>query len=275
MNVLSYEELSERRAALRQRFEHAPEVVIQGVVGTIQPSAAHFAGDANWWIEFELCRWQLPGQAISELPLRVAQASPDADLRPLAAHIQHNALIAFRAKLCEQSPFGDSRAQLLEILPPPAGLIEPPEPPAPVPKAPVDERLRGIWFQPAHRQFFCEVDWLGAPLALRLKLDANSSVDTAWAAARPLLDAAVEWTERFVSASVEQLLALKNSRWLDETEAPVTAEEFRQRLVPKTLVSTADGELLFYFADGDLFFGHQIEVSASAVGGVLGVKLCN
>lgn len=83
-----------------------------------------------------------------------------------------------------------------------------------------------------------------------------------------LLEGGVEmlaWARRTESGCREriadELLELSNHTWApDDSTAPMNRAEFMKRLVPSSLVRDIDGSGFFYWADGDLFAGHWIEV---------------
>ncbi len=60
--------------------------------------------------------------------------------------------------------------------------------------------------------------------------------------------------------AVAELLPLKNESWLDEDEKPITPEQFRSRMSLESLVFYPDGDVTFYHRDGDLFWGHCIQI---------------
>ena len=59
----------------------------------------------------------------------------------------------------------------------------------------------------------------------------------------------------------ESLVDLKNETWLDEGEEALSKETFVSRLSIEAVVVYPDGSVEFTFGDGDLFWGHVIQVS--------------
>jgi hypothetical protein len=61
-----------------------------------------------------------------------------------------------------------------------------------------------------------------------------------------------------------QLLSIKNETWIDEDDDGnaiiVSAEEFQNRMTLESVSINADSSTSFFFADGDLFYGHSIVV---------------
>lgn len=68
------------------------------------------------------------------------------------------------------------------------------------------------------------------------------------------------WTNDAIRVATEQLLSLKNGEWLGEKERPMSPDRFGKRLSLIEIAIDAGGTFVFYFDDGDLFFGHTISV---------------
>ena len=70
--------------------------------------------------------------------------------------------------------------------------------------------------------------------------------------------------------SALHLLDLKNNTWTEEDGSEVTRDQFvaRLRLVHLDFRPQAEGQIDLTFDDGDLFFGHVIQVSVDADGGL-------
>lgn len=61
----------------------------------------------------------------------------------------------------------------------------------------------------------------------------------------------------------DELLKTKNESWLEEDEAPLTADEFMKRLLLTEAVVDHDGSVIFWYEDDDMFWGHSISVSCN------------
>ena len=62
--------------------------------------------------------------------------------------------------------------------------------------------------------------------------------------------------------TTKKLLKLKNDLWLEEDEKEVTKKEFKARMRFTSLYVFSES-VNFYFDDGDLFWGHTIEVTVN------------
>lgn len=110
--------------------------------------------------------------------------------------------------------------------------------------------------------------WAAAtgPVLIKLQLDEDGRIEPALARARRVLPDLATFAAAAADHAVAELLELKNESWLAEGEEPVTPEEFRLRMRLSGIVFDQDGEVTFYHEDGDLFWGHSIEVAMDAEG---------
>jgi hypothetical protein len=69
------------------------------------------------------------------------------------------------------------------------------------------------------------------------------------------------YSENAKDYAVEKLLKLKNEAWLDENEELLTPTQFKNRMILESINISSEGDLNFYYNDGDLFFGHCISIT--------------
>ena len=62
---------------------------------------------------------------------------------------------------------------------------------------------------------------------------------------------------------MKELLPLKNETWLEEGESPFSAEKFKSRMMLQSISIYPNGDIEFWHDDGDLFWGHSIQISGS------------
>ena len=79
--------------------------------------------------------------------------------------------------------------------------------------------------------------------------------------ARQLLPRLARIVERAKELAADQLLVIKNSDWLEESEAAVSRAVFVSRLSPSCIEIRRDGAFEILLDDSDLFWGHTIVVS--------------
>jgi hypothetical protein len=56
------------------------------------------------------------------------------------------------------------------------------------------------------------------------------------------------------------LLEVKNGSWLNEGELPMSEAQFMRKMKLESITVEEDGSFDFWFEDGDIFWGHSIEV---------------
>lgn len=71
-----------------------------------------------------------------------------------------------------------------------------------------------------------------------------------------------KWKKRVEDFAVAQLLPNKNEIWLEEGEKPLTPEQFKKRMKLESISIYDSGSFAFWHDDGDLFWGHSIQISA-------------
>ncbi|WP_277483705.1 DUF2262 domain-containing protein [Catalinimonas alkaloidigena] len=77
-----------------------------------------------------------------------------------------------------------------------------------------------------------------------------------------------DWNKKFIQIIIEELLPLKNESWLEEHDEPFTESEFEKRIKITSISVWDDGAFESWFDDGDLFWGHGINVNGNLSDGV-------
>jgi hypothetical protein len=219
-----------------------------------------------------LIAWRVVDGPLREIPLIVNKSVSDEELRALQASIRSDSLISFEAKLCEASPFGDARAELVRLLDAQAMQRDPDlERVLTNSVAPVeisDPVLGKLILNRPVGTFEGKVVWLGDMIDVALSADSEIDKQAVVRAAKFLLDSMLEWSQRVNDLAVSKLLELKNESWLDEGEQEISSTEFLSRMRLTSLAVYSDGSFEFWHDDGELFWGHSILVSGSLSNGV-------
>lgn len=113
-----------------------------------------------------------------------------------------------------------------------------------------------------------KVELGGVPVTLRLYPGEEDDLEPALQRARELLAGFSDYSRPAEAYAVQELLPLKNEHWLedlgDDEEPPLTPEQFTSRMTLDALVFYAEGDVTFYYDDGDMFYGHTIELMMDA-----------
>ncbi len=99
---------------------------------------------------------------------------------------------------------------------------------------------------------------------LCLNPDKDGKIDNTLKRAKAIVSRIDHFRQLAEEFAVDQLLELKNDVWLEDGEPIVTAGEFKSRIALESISFIADGQVEFWFHDGQLFFGHSITVVLGA-----------
>jgi hypothetical protein len=105
--------------------------------------------------------------------------------------------------------------------------------------------------------------WNGNLVSLNLAATEPAEVEEALGTARSLWRSQDVWDRRVGDYAVRELLPLKNDSWLEENEAELTAEQFKARMRLEAITVHPDGSFTFWHNDGDLFWGHSVQISGN------------
>ena len=92
---------------------------------------------------------------------------------------------------------------------------------------------------------------------LAISLDAGD-LPACLARGREIVQRLPDFVRSANEYAIAELLALKNSGWLEEGEEPLIAEEFIARLRLEDINILPHGIAEFWYDDGDVFWGHGI-----------------
>jgi hypothetical protein len=104
-------------------------------------------------------------------------------------------------------------------------------------------------------------------VTLSLSATQGKDLEKALKAARTLWLAQKGWTKRINDFAVKELLPLKNNNWLGDDEAKFSAKRFKARMTLEAITVLPNGDFDFWHDDGNLFWGHSIQISGSITKG--------
>lgn len=116
------------------------------------------------------------------------------------------------------------------------------------------------WFQG-------ETTWNGIPIRIRFEAGNNLALTPLLKTAECLFADSLRWGKAVNDFAVKEKLDLAND-WNEEDPTPITAEDFLNRMSLRSISIGPDGEFDFWHDDGDLFWGHSIQISGSLTKGV-------
>ncbi len=238
------------------------ELTILAVTGANGFNGNRAGKDKGWWASIGLTAWmEEDSPDIHRGEFVLSTIADDRLLGFLRQRARPDFIIKFRGRVSE-----DGRRLLLLDLPEPGfdpdlkAVLE-------EQKKPVTFWEKGLGTFTLNRQvdwFETEVDWLGTGISL--VFDQEEDRAGCIQNAKTLLAAAADWDRRVREYAADELVSLAND-WSqelgeeDEETSEITREQFMERMELESIEVRGDGGFHFWFGDGDLFYGHSIQVS--------------
>ncbi len=105
--------------------------------------------------------------------------------------------------------------------------------------------------------------WRNKTVKLEFLVDNNGEIERGLITAKELWSAQADWDARVKMFAAKELLELKNEDWLGEDEKKLNLTQFKRRMSLESITFYDEGSFEFFFDDGDLFWGHLIQVSGN------------
>lgn len=237
------------------------ELTILAVTGANGFNGNRAGKDKGWWASIGLTAWmEEDSPDIHRGEFVLSTIADDRLLGFLRQRARPDFIIKFRGRVSE-----DGRRLLLLDLPEPGfdpdlkAILE-------EQKKPVSFWEEGLGTFTLNRQvnwFETELDWLGTEISL--VFDQDESRADCVMNAKTLLAGAAEWDRRVREYAAGELTGLAND-WA-EGEEEITEEQFMERMELESVEIREDGSFEFWFADGDMFYGHSIHVTGDLENG--------
>jgi hypothetical protein len=109
--------------------------------------------------------------------------------------------------------------------------------------------------------------WDGTAVEITFETDANLNIDDPLSTAEALFNNQSKWAKQVKDFAVNKLLDLAND-WNDERAKPIAAKEFLSRMKLTSISIGSEGTFEFWHNDGDLFYGHSIQIGGSLAKGL-------
>jgi len=254
-----------KRERLLQQLAGVPVSEVVGVVEAMGTGGGRSRGEELWTLRTTFEAWRVHGAALQTRPLRISGKVTDADLKKLQALLPPYAIFRIHARVINESPFGgpealfervlgfdDSDAELNQFA---ANLQKP---------VTFDDPMFGTFTLDRRINWFIgKAAWKGGEIKINLEGKETRAVRAALKTAQALWQSQTEWDQRVRDYAVMRLLERKNDDWLGEGEDEVSSDQFKARMKLESVTTRPDGEFDFWFDDGNLFWGHAIQISGN------------
>lgn len=247
---------------LLEQLAAAPLVDVLGVMEAAGVSGHRSAGEERWTLIFGFASWRIAGGPLRTDELIVRRKVREREIDKYRLLVEPNSVTRIRARVVEDSLYGRPDALLFRVL---GQDDSDAELNAEVKRLQRPVKLKDPTFGTFELdrgidRFIGRASWNGR--RVRLMIAAGESIDfeRGLLAARSLWRKQKSWNTKILAYAARELLPLKNQSWREVDERPLTAREFQARMKLNTISVSPDGSFEFFYDDGDLFWGHSIEV---------------
>lgn len=262
--------VAEQRSALAELEHLAPQEII-GLTSPIGASAFGNPGTDNLILRVIVERWRRPGEAVRHEPLFIRSVGDERYVERMIAALPGDRVARFVLRFQEPPAGSPTVALLVELLDP---VFEDPELQAQTaaraaasvrrehevpPEALVDPRVGTLQWDASMGYWEGSMRWNRSQVRLRVEQDGEAR-DAALARLQRFLARRAAWQRGARELLHGAVLALKNSTWLDDGEAPLSAARFTRRVRLHTVVVGGGDSVELWYADDDLFGSHDIRL---------------
>ena len=251
-------------------FPARPAVDVWGVVDA-SGAAGGSSGGTIWDLVYHFAAWRLADQRVQRRPrMRLLQDTPKAELSGLMKEVRPFSVWHVRAVVAQIHSAQDwVLARVTERIGIDSADLELAAVAQELQRAVIvaDAQFGPLTLDRRSNTFTGATDWNGQRVRLRVPADGEAAVpsEKSLAAARMLWADSANWRRRVNAFAVERLLPIKNDVWLEDGESPLSAVEFLARMRLED-IEQGDGDespFTFWHDDGDLFWGHTIQITGN------------
>ncbi|MDX1944404.1 MAG: DUF2262 domain-containing protein [Pirellulaceae bacterium] len=120
--------------------------------------------------------------------------------------------------------------------------------------------LGQLTFDRGQNSFQTKLMLAGVPIEVSIDAAGEAPDPAALSIAERFWKDHADWDHRLREFAAAQLIELKNDTWLQEDEKPLTEAEFIKKLIPNSMGFDPPDGFTIYYDDGDIFWGHAIEI---------------
>jgi len=246
-------------------LEQYPEQEIIGVVCPSGVRGSRGGGESMWDLSLTLEAWRDSTGALHQEELYIWGKLTEADLLELRDQLPPYQVTKLLLRVGENTHLNRLEAVFLRILEMNATDPELAEIAAEL-QRPVTLSTNRFGILTLDRR----IKWFEGKVRLglrkvKLSLEPEDIADTdgVLASAEKLWDSIQHWDKLAREKAQVEMLEIKNGSWLSDGEAPMTASQFKSRMKLESVIVGEDEDIAFWYEDGDIFWGHSIEVSGN------------
>ncbi len=269
-NMDEVDSYKQQEDELYSQFLACPIVELTGVVSPSGVSASKSRGQELWSLILSFDAWRIGDGTIRNEYLTIRKRVAEEQLRQFQSEIDAETVVKIFARVAENNVFGIVQAQIegFSGLVPDDAELNTRLAELQKPKTFNDTHFGTFTFDRRVEWYLASVKWLGETIDLTLNGEEPDEIESCLKVARELWANESSWQTRMQNYAVEELLPLKNDSWLDDNELDLTPDTFKRKMTLQSISIYPDGDFEFWHDDGDMFFGHSIQLCGNLTDGL-------
>jgi len=263
-----FNELNKREQQLIDQLSSSPVVEITGLVDVSGVGARRVGKESLWTMTLKFEAWRI-GNGEMEKNLTVRCKVADKEMKKLKRKIKADSIIRIQGRVLRENLYKSPQALMEEYVQSKVDDVEIKNYLVEICKPVIieDDVLGTLKYTRESGEFTATNNWGNQKISLSLDIEDMDDLDAVKAAAHILYEDQETWNKRIVDYAVRELLPLKNECWLEENEAKLTEEQFKEKMELDSISVRKDGLFQFWHGDGNMFFEHSILIEGSIIDG--------
>ena len=236
-----------------------PRKTILGLVGASGSGGASKGPSSEWNLVFHLAAWRDPGAEVVTGERRCEMPVDQSEVRAFMERVQpydvveveieddSSGTVTLLSRLLRTGVEDLPLRQIASELQKPVVISHP--------------IFGTLQYERRYGWYSGRAMWGGQEIEISLECASPEGAQGPLEVASRLFQDQIDWQQRVEDYVIEHLLTLKNGTWLEDEEAELSREEFLSRMTLQSITVQAPDGFTFWHDDGDLFFGHTIQVS--------------
>lgn len=246
-----------------RRLDSAPIINIVGIVAGLGVTGARPLAGELAWLHFSFNPWRIRNRKLETRKLRISRKVNEEEFNEFRRLIRPYSILHIKARAIDPI-FGPAYARLEEVIGVDTSDAELNHALELQNVVSFEDPILGT-FTRSMDSYDAECAWTiwnGKGVSLNLHAGDATELQQALSTAHALWQSQADWDRRVFDFTMKEFLPLFIEEWAGEDQA-ATTDEFTKKITLSDISIYPEGELVFFYEDGDLFGGHSLVIRAS------------